>query len=243
MKKKYLMLFFVLIFFFPIFPKGNWEVGSHYSYWTIDMISSFVEENLTPDIEYYDPSKASLDFTSEGNNYGFEVRFFPAGENGSFSIGVSYERNNFKARVDGLYKDKDDGGNDYTATAYGTLDLVPHSFNFSIRWELWPKSRIHPYIGFGFGLGKQTGSLTIHSKLVTNIDGYDVVDETDESWTFDDLKDEYKKEEGKDFPVSFFPIVHLNFGFRGKIINNVYLLAEVAVYDGLIFRGGIAYRF
>lgn len=243
MRKKIFLPVLIFLLFLPAFSKNNWEIGTHYSYWTIDMISSFVEDSLTPEIEYYDPSKASLDFTSEGNNFGFELRFFPAGDKGSFSIGISYERNNFKARVDGSYKDKDDDGNDYTATAYGTLDLVPHSFNFSIRWDLWPKARVHPYIGFGFGFGQQEGILTIHSKLVTNVHGYNVVDESDESWTFDDLKDEYKKEEGKDFPVGFFPIIHFSFGIRGKIVDHLYLLAEVAVYDGMILRGGIAYRF
>lgn len=243
MNKKFFLTIILFLLALPAVSKGMWEIGTHYSYWTINMISSFVEDNLTPDIKYYDPSKGSLNFKSEGNNYGLEVRFFPAGENGSFSIGLSYEKNNFKARVDGNYKGRDDNGNDYTATAYGTLNLIPHSFNFSIRWELWPKAKIHPYIGLGFGLGQQKGNLTVHSKLTTSVEGNNVIEETDEVWTFDDLKEEYKKEEGREFPVSFFPILHLNFGFRGKIVNNVYLLAEIAVYDGLIFRGGIAYRF
>jgi len=35
----------------------------------------------------------------------------------------------------------------------------------------------------------------------------------------------------------------MNLGIRGEIVDNVYLLGEVAIYDGFIIRGGLAYRF
>jgi len=242
MKKILIFSFFCILIIVPLFSSGNWEFGTHYSFWSIDIISPLVED-FTPDIEGYDPSKASLNFNSNGNNYGFEVRFFPGGETGSFSIGLSYERNNFKAKINGNYSDVNDDGFNYTASALGTVDLTPHSLNFSIRWELWPKKRVHPFLGFGFGLGSQKGLVTVQSRVVTNVSGIDVIENYSESWNFDDLREEYKKDNGKEFPVSFFPIVHLNFGFRGKITDHLYLLAEIAIYDGLIFRGGVAYRF
>ena len=242
MKKTLIFSFVCILMVFPLLPKGNWEIGAHYSFWSIDIISPLIED-ITPDIKGYDTSKASFNFNSNGNNLGFGVRFFPGGENGSFSIGLSYERNSFKAKLDGSYSDIDKSGYNYSATASGSIDLAPHSVNFSVRWELWPTKRVHPYIGLGLGLGQQIGLVVIHSRVVTDIAGLDVIEEYDESWDFDALKEEYKKEEGKDFPVGFFPIVHLNFGFRGKIVDNVYLLAEIAIYDGLIFRGGVAYRF
>ncbi len=43
--------------------------------------------------------------------------------------------------------------------------------------------------------------------------------------------------------INFFPIIHLSLGVRGEIVDSVYLLGEVAFYDGVILRGGLAYRF
>lgn len=241
MKRISILVILCFLIFVPIKAKGNWEVGIHYSYWTIDIIAPFVED-ITPELEYYDPEKGSLNFDSNGNNYGIELRYFPAGKKGSFSVGISYERNNFRADLTGAYNDVIDG-NPVSASASGSIEMLPHSFNFNIRWELWPKSRIHPYFGFGFGVGAQNGTFSYYAKAVTTIEGVDVIEEETDTYTFDELITEYEEEEGEAFPVSIFPIVHIQFGFRGEITDNLYILAEVAVYDGLIFRGGIAYRF
>jgi hypothetical protein len=243
MKKVYVLV--VLFFMMNIFSfagPGKFEVGFHYSYWTINVIAPVIED-LTPDLEYYDPEKGKLNFDSDGNNFGFEFRFFPAGKNGSFSVGLSYERNNFKAKLNGAYTETDNQGNRLEASADGNIELLPHSFNLSLRWELWPGARVHPYLGFGFGFGAMKGMVNYHSKQVLYTQTGTFTEEESEEWTLKELIDEYEQEEGKSFPVSFFPVVHLNFGFRGEIIDNLYLLAEFAVYDGLIFRGGLAYRF
>ncbi|MEN8153936.1 MAG: hypothetical protein ABFR75_07915 [Acidobacteriota bacterium] len=241
MKKILILSIFFLMIFLPVNAKGNWEVGIHYSTWTIDMIAPFVED-ITPDLEHYDPEKGSLNFDSNGNNYGIELRYFPAGKNGSFSMGISYERNNFRADLTGAYSDVIDGF-PVTASASGSIEMLPHSFNFNVRWELWPKSRVHPYFGFGFGVGAQDGTFSYYAKAITTKGGIDIIEEETDTYTFDELISDYEEEEGKTFPVSVFPIIHIQFGIRGEVTDNLYLLAEVAVYDGLIFRGGIAYRF
>ncbi|MEN8222792.1 MAG: hypothetical protein ABFR36_05990 [Acidobacteriota bacterium] len=243
MKKLILLLTAALIIAIPSMAKGNFEIGFHYSVWNVNMIAPLLEDEIIPEIEYWDPEYGSLSFSSNGSNYGFEFRFFPGGKDGSFSMGLSYERNNFKMRADGTYDGKDDHGNPIKAEASGTIDLLPHSINLSIRWELWPTKRIHPFIGFGFGFGAQEALVKFHSRATTTIGGIDVVEEQDEVWNFDDIEAEYEASEGKKFPVSFFPVIHINFGFRGEVVDNVYLLGEVAFYNGLIFRGGIAYRF
>lgn len=243
MKKILSMLIFTIIMVIPISAKGMFEFGFHYSTWNVNMIAPLLEEEIIPEIEYWDPEYGSLNFSSNGSNYGFEFRFFPGGKNGSFSVGLSYERNNFKMKAEGKYDGYDNDGHSIKAEATGTIELLPHSINLSIRWDLWPSKRIHPYIGLGFGFGVQNALVKFHSKATTNISGFDVVEEQDEIWTFDDIKDEYETTEGEEFPISFFPVIHLNFGFRGEIVDNIYLLGEVAFYDGLIFRGGISYRF
>ena len=220
--------------------EGKFEVGFHYSYWTIDMIAPLLED-MTPDLEYYDPEKGEINFDSNGNNFGFEVRFFPAGKNGSFSLGISYERNNFKANLSGSYKEMREGI-EWKNSLDGNIDLRPHSFNFSLRWDLWPKARVHPYLGLGFGFGSLSGTASYYVETTDQGEPDPVILYESDERTLKELIDEYEAE-GESFPVSFFPIIHLNFGLRGEIIENVYFLAEFAVYDGLIFRGGLAYRF
>jgi hypothetical protein len=53
-------------------------------------------------------------------------------------------------------------------------------------------------------------------------------------------------EEKNDVNLSFigvFPIVYINLGLRGEIVDSIYALGEIAFYDGFIARGGISYRF
>ncbi len=243
MKKLSLVVVIFVFIVIPISGKGMFEFGFHYSSWNVNMIAPLVENEIIPEIEYWNPEYGSLKFSSNGNNYGFEFRFFPGGENGSFSLGVSYEKNNFKMKAEGNYDGYDNHGNPIKAEASGTIDLFPHSINLSIRWELWPSKRFHPFLGIGFGFGSQEALVKFHSKATSRIGGIDIVEEQDEIWTFEDIRNEYEASEGKEFPLSFFPVIHINFGFRGKIINNVYILGEAAFYDGLLFRGGISYRF
>ncbi len=222
--------------------KGQWEFGYHYSYWSINIVGPFIEDNLIPKFENYDPEKGDFNFDSDGSNYGFELRFFPNGKNGVFSIGFSYERNNFNADIDGSYSEFDDWGNRVDAEAVGTIKIRPHSFNLSFRWDLWPSSRVHPYIGIGLGVGPLKGSIKLHTKSTTYYNGWTLVEEADEEKTIKEALDEME-EEGDEFPLNIFPIVHLHVGLRGEVMNNVYLLGEIALYDGIIFRGGIAVRF
>jgi hypothetical protein len=221
--------------------RGKFEVGFHYSYWTIDMIAPLLED-MTPELDYYDPEKGDINFNSNGNNFGFDVRFFPSGKNGSFSLGISYERNNFKANIRDSYPEVRSGV-EWINSLKGDIDLRPHSFNLSLCWDLWPKAKVHPYLGFGFGFGSLSGTAQYYVETTDQGVPDPVVLYETEKWTLKELIAEYEQEEGKSFPLSFFPIIHINFGLRGEIIDNLYLLAEFALYDGLIFRGGIAYRF
>ncbi|MCI0470545.1 MAG: hypothetical protein L0Y73_02695, partial [Candidatus Aminicenantes bacterium] len=106
MKKAPIFFGLLLTIVAAIYPgvAGKFEVGFHYSFWSIDIIAPLVED-LTPELKYYDPEKGKINFDSYGNNYGFEFRYFPYGHQGSFSVGLSYERNNFEANAKGAYTD------------------------------------------------------------------------------------------------------------------------------------------
>lgn len=222
--------------------KGYWEIGMHYSAWSINVMRPWIEDNLIPEFENYDPEKGQFNFDSEGSNYGLELRFFPGGKDGSFSIGVSYERNYFRAKIDGSYNDQDSAGNRVDVVGNGEIEFLPHSVNLGLRWEIFPRGRIHPYIGIGVGIGPLDGSLDLRANKTTYYNGYAYTETFDERKTMAEVLDDLEEEDNK-FPLSIFPVVHLCFGLRGEVVENVYLLGEVAVYDGLIFRGGLAIRF
>ena len=99
------------------FAKGNWEVGVHYGDWSLSFLESYLEdviENTVGDeikeaiIEEH-PEKSgletdyhqdlNLDFT--GNNYGVEIRFYPSGREGSFSLGLSIEKTEMEVNLRG----------------------------------------------------------------------------------------------------------------------------------------------
>ena len=244
MKKATVLLFVLLagVYAYGFAEGGHWEIGGHYSYWSIDVISSWAEDNLVSEFDDFDPKKGKLDFDSHGNNYGIELRYFPKGKNGSFSIGFSYERNNFLSDVTGTYTESDGNGNQAKVEADGTINLYPHSFNVNLRWEIAPRARIHPYIGLGFGFGVQDGKYVLHTKTTTYYQGNTQISESIEEKTLKQVLDELK-EEGNEFPVGFFPIIQVQVGLRLELMENIYILAEGAVYDGIAFRGGLAFRF
>lgn len=243
MRKHILLLILTVILAIQGFPQGKWEVGIHYSRWSINVAKSFIEDNFTDAFENFDPDKGALDFDSNGNNYGIEVRFFPGGKNGAFSIGLSYERNNFKGTLSGSYEEQDNFGNRAVVTGDGSFEMNPHSFNFSLRWDLFPAARLHPYIGLGFGIGPLDGTLFMKTTTTTYIGGQTLTDIEYEELSLKEAIEEIEQDEGEDFPVNFFPIVYLHLGIRGEIVPNIYLMGEVAIYDGIIFRGGLALRF
>jgi len=223
---------------------GHWELGVHYSYWSLNAVAPIIEESVTAEIDYYDAGISPLDFVSDGSNYGVEIRFFPGGEEGSFSIGLSYEWNRFNGTVTGRYEEDLGGGLVLKATADGSFELRPNAVHLNLRWDLWPAARIHPYIGFGFGFGALDGSLLLKTAQTTYFSGYtlDRVEE-EQTRTLQEAPDELEAEEGETYPLGFIPILQFQIGVRGRVANNLYLLGEVALYDGLLFRAGLAYRF
>lgn len=241
MKKPILFLMIMSVFIIQIHSEGKWEFGVHYSFWNIDILKPVIEE-MTPPFESYDPDRGALNFNSNGNNYGVEFRFFPSGKHGSFSIGISYERNNFKAKIDGQYEDIIQG---YPAdiTGNGTFEVLPHSVNIGMRWEIMPKKRIHPYMGFSIGVGSLKGGFKFNVQTIVHKPGEDIIAESiDEDWTIDETLEALENEGKSSYPLRIMPIIHINIGVRGEITKNFYGLLEFAIYNGIIFRGGIAYR-
>lgn len=244
MKKLVFITLCVLSIAFSSHAQENWEFGIHYSNWGMGYFIVEPEDDASDVFDAYD---GPIEFDTKGHNFGFSVRFFPGGKQGSFSVGFSYERNYFNADISGSYSEEIEGGT-VTKTGSGYVDLTPHSFNLDVRWEIIPTSKVHPYVGIGIGAGPQTGNIVFTTVTDTQINGSVHTEiETEELSLKEAIKKIEQEREGEEdedyYMVDFFPILYLNFGLRAELAKNFYLLGEIAIYDGFIARGGLAFRF
>ena len=95
MKKIIMGALFISLLMGMQYAQGNWEFDLHISTWNINILKPLIEDSISPDFDNYDPDKGQFSFDSNGSSYGIAIRYFPKGKNGSFSLGFSYERNNF----------------------------------------------------------------------------------------------------------------------------------------------------
>lgn len=271
---KFILLFLLLMTFFSLnLPaQGHFEFGVHYSSWSIDVLRAFIEEGIgnalendlkdkfLEDLRQDYPSmvetsyEQDISFDSGGHNYGVEIRWYPQGENGSFSLGISVEKTYMRVSLPQLAASMSlrDQDTDKAATFQGKVDgakleMDPLSFHLSFRWDINPSWRVRPYITFGVGaatgaaLKEATYSFSYSGKL--NIEGEKPeVYEGSDSKTLQQLKEEIEEEE-EFFLPSFLPFIQLNFGLKGEITKNLYLLVDAGLWNGFLIRGGTAVRF
>ena len=251
MKSKILIFFTVFCFIFSVqnLPaKGKWEFNVHYSTWSLNLLKGVIEDMANDAIEeefkneilkehpdlieaYY---SQDVNFDSSGNNYGFEIRFYPGGENGSFSIGFSIEKTRMELSLDGKVRDEFTNGSYVDLNAEGDFIMEPLSYNISFRWDIKPSWRVRPYFTFGFGVAPLNGN-TSYSLIgeFYNADENELESETIEGK--ENLKDI------EDIP-SIVPIIQLNFGIKGEITKNIHLLIDAGIWNGFLLRGGLSFR-
>lgn len=253
--KKVILVFLIIpiIIVFSQFAlaKGEWQISPHYGIWSLrpmePMIEDFMADTLETAaqelIEQYsdiiDPGgeySQSVDFDSSGNNLALEFRFYPGGEDGSFSIGIAVEKSELRIALDCLaeYELADDS----YVHGSGSCILLwqPTSYHLNFRWDLIPSWRLHPYIGFGAGIGTLNGFLTYEA----TVEAYDASTATT---TIQIISEEINLEfleytEPKITPL----VVQLNLGFNFEITNNLYLLLDAGIWNGFLVRGGVCLR-
>jgi hypothetical protein len=260
--------------------KGKIEFGLHYGSWSLNLLKSAIEsmaddfaeqiknkqfdkiQEDNPDADLREISfKNEVEFDSSGHNYGFEIRWYPAGENGSFSLGLSVEKTKIKFGLPKVTTDmsvqnvKNGDIYGFQANASGTVESNPLAFLLSFRWDILPRARIHPYFTFGFGMAGVSAldetTLTYDFSGVLQKPGEAPETVADSgSKTLKQLKEEdeqRKLEEGSteepfDYPIKFFPFLMLHFGLKGKVTENIHLLVDFGILDGFVLRGGVAFR-
>jgi hypothetical protein len=251
--------------------QGHFEFGFHYSRWSIDVLRGLIEEGLSDAMEtdlkdnflediqsdYPNLEETSytqdISFDSSGNNYGFEVRWYPGGQGGSFSMGLSVEKTSMTITLPEVsasldLKDKlTQEEASFRGDASGEFVINPLSFHLSFRWDIVPSSVVHPYITLGFGAAggtaleeaevaySYTGDLTVPGEDPEHYDD-------GETKSLKELKDELEAE-GEDFFLpGFVPFIQLNLGLKGRLSENIHILVDAGIWNGFLIRGGVAFR-
>lgn len=235
---------------------GHFEIEVHYSAWSIDPAKGAFESTITKKIanEIRDhvtgqlkdnyggsvvPSsnEHSLSLDSQGSNYGFEVRYFPLGRDGSMSLGFSLEKTNIKVMIKGPVTQRYADGSTATVEGDAYVETSPLTTHLSFRWDFVPSWRVTPYFAFGLGIGPLDGTAAyVYTGTYRRGSGQAEIS-GEEIKTFDDLRAE--EEIGLERSL----ILHAALGFKGDIYKGFTLKAEMGFWDGLILRCGLAYRF
>jgi hypothetical protein len=161
----------------PAFPAaGHLEFGFHYGTWSVNLLKGAIENALSDALKsefrdkflekiredtpgFEETSYAQkVSFDSGGHNFGFEARWYPGGENGSFSLGVAVEKTTMRVSLPEVSaslagRDPKTGqGGSLAALVNGEIKIAPLSFHLDFRWDLWPSAKVHPYISVGLGI-------------------------------------------------------------------------------------------
>jgi len=250
---------------------GHWEFGGHYGRWSLNLLGSKANEllNDTLDTELRDriletiqqdyPNLAvtnyqqDINFDSSGDNFGAGIRWYPGGHYGSFSLGLSIEKSQFKIRPNaGVAMDLQDTissqAANFDGTASATALLKAMSYQLTFRWDIFPRGLIHPYltIGGGVSTSKALDDSTVQYDYTGELTGGAVTPQTvtgGDLKTLRQLRDDALADASTDFPIpNFLPFVQLNLGLKARLTKMVHLLVDVGVFDGFMATAGLAIR-
>jgi len=235
---------------------GNWEVSAHYSSWSVNFIKTLFEDSLAKKaaeeiqgkiIEKCGTIQAGLQklnfvqnlaFDSQGSNYGLEIRYFSAGRAGTFSLGLAFEKTDIQLSLKGTARQDFTNGGSASADVDAKILTAPFTTHINFRWEVGSNARITPYFVAGFGFAPLSGTFSF-----TYSGTYQ---KGDLSQTISDSQEKTLADFSTDIDVkipTFLVILQLQFGIKAQLYKGLYILGEAGFWDGLILRGGLAYRF
>lgn len=264
------IIFLISIFSTPLLADGHLEFNVHYSYWTLNVVRGLVEKMVSDTLEsdlkdrFLEQIQADyptlvesgyqqdVNFDAPGHNIGFELRFYPGGRDGAFSLGLAVEQTTMKISFPSVTARLDlvDLNLNQTATfngqAGGEFIIKPLSFHLNMRWEFLPSKAVSPYLTIGAGIStsksffdasyryEYSGTLILPDSSTEQYSDSD-------SRTLRQIKEE-RLAEGKNFPLNFLPIFQFNLGLRARLSRALSLVADVGIFDGFLFRGGLSFR-
>jgi hypothetical protein len=237
---------------------GKWEVSVHVSSWGVNLVKSIFEDSVnkelgkgirkevTSQLEHSHAKltkstyEETLAFDSSGANYGLEARYYPSGRSGFFSLGFSLEKTHIRLQVAGPVRQNFTNGTYATVDSQAYLETSPFTANVNFRWDFAPSHRFCPYFVLGFGVGSLSGNVGYTYTGTYNFSGYQ------ESVTGSKVETFAEAEKVEDITFNIpdlILILQLDFGLKAEIYKGLTILAEAGIWDGLILRGGLAYRF
>ncbi len=235
---------------------GHFEVEVHYSGWSLNpargvfesslekRAANEIRDHLTDQLRAtYGSSLAPLSHSSklslgsEGSNYGVEIRFYPLGYRGSFSLGLSFEKTHIKIPLEGEVTQRYADGSEATVEATAHIETNPTTANLNFRWDFVPSWRVSPYFVLGFGIGPLEGEARYNYAGIYQIGSEQRKVEGGETKNFDNLR-----EEG-DIKLDMFLLLHAALGVKGEVFSGLLGKAEVGLWNGFILRVGLAFRF
>lgn len=239
--------------------EGKIEIAVYYGRWSLNLFKGLFENDLINEISDEiqeeiisqvrgirndtDPIPVNFDqtftFDSGGPNYGLEIRYYPQGREGAFSLGFSLDKMKMRMTVEGdVQQDFNDGSSAEVKDALGEVTLSPLFTILNFRWDFKPDWRITPYFAFGVGMAALNGEVT-----------YDYIgsyrwkvfeQEVGESETMP-IK-EAEEDADTNLP-NILPLLQINLGIRAEVIPHLHLRVEAGIWDGFVLRTGVGYRF
>lgn len=238
-----------------LFKGGHWEVNAHAGSWTIDPVLGLFKGRLLDELSeelqiqmvkklgqtYSGLVKAvytpTLELDSSGGNYGLEIRYYNRGWAGTFSFGISIEKTRIRLAMDGSAEQTFTSGAKASAEANAALETSPLSTNFGFRWELG-RGRLKPFVSLGFGFASFSGTATYAYSGTYQLGSIQDAFSDEDTQTFEELS------ESIDFAIpKNILLFQLGLGLKLDILKSLSLLGEAGIWDGLMLRGGLAYRF
>jgi tetratricopeptide (TPR) repeat protein len=235
---------------------GHWEIGAHYSKWSVNFVRSLFEDTLkselAEEIQTQIVKKSSqiqaglvklnfthdLSFDSDGSNFGLEVRYYSRGRTGTFSLGMGLEKTDLSLILAGPLTQEYSNGAKATVEASTKLVSSPFSMHVNFRWEVGSEAILSPYFTLGFGFAPLKATLSYNFTGTFEANGY--------SETITDAKEKTLDELSADVDFRFpdvLVIFQMTFGLKAQLYRGLYLLGEAGIWDGIILRGGLSYRF
>lgn len=258
--------------------QGTVEFGFHYGRWSVDFLKSVIEgladdfigqikDNQLDRIRKDHPELREIGFQNDfsidsgGPDFGFELRWYPGGEKGSFSLGLCVEKATLRfgiPRVATSLQLEDERTRlqaGFEASGGATVTSRPLAFLLTLRWDILPALRIHPYLTFGLGMAGETAllgtTMDYHFEgTLSNPDGTRETIRDAGTKTVQQLMDEDRRrkiDEGSgekpfSLPINILPFVQLHFGLKGVITKNLHALVDFGILNGFLLRGGLALR-
>ena len=240
----------LILFSLPVFlqAKTRYSLAVSYGAWTLNPVKSALE-GLSGDVlkevaqdriadafsdRSLGPYSQNISLDAKGGGYSVQLRIFPRGDEGSFSLGFTYTRIEPEIVIDGVVRQDFTSGEYLDMNAQGKVKNKYSAFLMDLRWEFFPSSSVTPYFSIGGGFSPLKGTAKVTGEGISHLKSGDELYEANE---------ERELKEIDAIPISFIPVVMMNLGLKAELTREFSLFADFGVWNGFILNAGAAFSF